>query len=47
MTYRQEVEKIYKKLDSLAQRGEDSIMDFRDYVDEILQYGQYSIFEDV
>ena len=46
MTYRGEIEKIYKKLDSLAQRGEDSIMDFRDYVDEILQYGQYSIFED-
>ena len=47
MTYRQEVEKIYKKVESLAQRGEDSIMDFRDYVDEIISYGQYSIFDDV
>ena len=47
MTYRQEVEKIYKKVESLAQRGEDSIMDFRDYVDEIISYGQYAIFDDV
>jgi hypothetical protein len=47
MTYRKEIEKIYKKIDSLAQRGEDSIMDFRDYVNELIDYGQYSIFDDV
>lgn len=47
MDYRKEVEKIYKKIDSLAQRGDDAIMDFRDYIDEILEYGRYSIFVDV
>ena len=47
MTYRQEVEKIYKKLDSLAQRGVDSYLDFREYIDELVGYGQYSIFDDV
>jgi hypothetical protein len=47
MTYRQQIEKIYKKLDLLGQRGEDAIMDFRDYVDEIVSNSQYTVFEDV
>jgi len=47
MTYRQNIDKIYKKLDSLAQRGEDSYMEFRDYVDELITNGQYSLFQDV
>jgi hypothetical protein len=47
MTYRQEIEKIYKKLDSLAQRGVDAYLDFREYIDELIDYGQYSIFDDV
>lgn len=47
MDYRKEIEKIYKKIDSLAQRGDDAIMEFRDYIDEILEYGRYSIFVDV
>lgn len=47
MDYRKEIEKIYKKIDSLAQRGDDAIMDFRDYIDEILENGRYSIFVDV
>jgi hypothetical protein len=37
----------YKKLDSLAQRGEDSYMEFRDYIEELVNDGQYSLFEDV
>lgn len=47
MTYRQNIDKIYKKLDSLAQRGEDSYMEFRDYIEELVNDGQYSLFEDV
>jgi len=47
MTYKQEIEKIYKKLDSLAQRGDDSIMEYRDYIEEITSTGKYSIFSDV
>ena len=47
MTYRQEIEKIYKKVDSLAQRGEDAYLDFREYIDDLIGYGQYSIFDDV
>jgi hypothetical protein len=47
MNYRVEVEKIYKKVDSLAQRGVDAYLDFRDYIDELIDYGQYSIFDDV
>jgi hypothetical protein len=45
MTYRKEIEKIYKKIDSLAQRGEDSIMDFRDYVSGELQNSRSSDIE--
>ena len=47
MTYRQEIEKIYKKVDSLAQRGEDAYLDFREYIDDLIGYGQYSILDDV
>ena len=47
MTYRQEVERIYKKLDSLSQRGVDAYLEFREYIDELIDYGQYSIFDDV
>lgn len=47
MTYRQQIEKIYKKLESLSQRGEDAYMDFREYVDEIVINSYYSIFDDV
>ena len=47
MTYREQIEKIYKKLDLLGQRGEDAIMDFRDYIDEIVSNSQYTVFEDV
>jgi hypothetical protein len=47
MTYRQEIEKIYKKVDSLAQRGVDAYLEFNEYINELIDYGQYSIFDDV
>lgn len=47
MNYRKEIDKIYRKLDSIAQRGDDAIMDFREYIDQIVEYGQYGIFIDV
>jgi hypothetical protein len=47
MTYRQELDKIYKKIDSLSQGGDDAIMDFRDYIDQLVQYGQYGVLIDV
>ena len=47
MTYRQQIEKIYKKLESLSQRGEDAYMDFREYIDEIINDGLYSTLDDL
>ena len=47
MDYRVEVEKIYKKVDSLAQRGVDAYLEFNEYINELIDYGQYSIFDDV
>ena len=47
MTYRQEFDKVYKKIEIIAQRGDDGIMDFNDYIDQLLEYGQYGIFIDV
>lgn len=47
MKYRQELDKIYKKLDSLSQRGDDALMDFRDYIDQLVEYGQYGVLIDV
>jgi hypothetical protein len=47
MNYRKEIDKIYRKLESFAQRGDDAIMDFREYIDQIVEYGLYGIFIDV
>jgi len=47
MTYRQQIEKIFKKLELLAQRGDDAYMDFREYIDEIVTDRLYNTLGDV
>ena len=47
MIYRREIEKIYRRIDNIAKRGEDSYMEFIDLVDDIISNNQYYIFEDV
>lgn len=47
MTYRKEFNKIFKKIQSIAQKGKDGAFDYYVYMDELIDNGQYSILEDV
>lgn len=44
---RKKVEKLYNRLDKLAVKGKDSIMDYYKLIDELLENGEYSYLEDV
>jgi hypothetical protein len=45
--YNRKVTKIYKKLDSLSSKGKDNILEYYKYIDEIIDKGDYSVFEQV
>ena len=45
--YRQTANKIYNKIVSIAQEGVDGVYNYYLYVDEIINNGQYQVFEDV
>ncbi len=47
MTYRQEIGKIYTKIDNLAKNGEDYYLEYRTYIEDLVNGGQYSALEDV
>ena len=47
MTYRQEIEKIYKKIDSLAKEGNISIQDYYKYIDSLIESKKYDTLIDV
>jgi len=43
MTEREEIKRIHKKLDTIAQKGEIAIMDYYSYIDELIDEGKYSL----
>jgi hypothetical protein len=45
--YKIEVDKMYKKISSIAKKGQDGIFDYYNYVDEIINNKLYSVYEDV
>jgi len=46
-TYREEIDKIYKKIDSLVSKGDEYYIDYVKYIDSLVDSGQYSILSDV
>jgi len=46
MSYRKEVNKIYKKINSIAQKGQDGSFEFYVYIDDIVDGGLYQLLED-
>jgi hypothetical protein len=44
---RREIEKIYNKINKLAQKGSDYVFEYYTYIDELIASGKYSILEDV
>jgi hypothetical protein len=47
MSYRKECIKIYKKINSISQKGLDASFDYYAYIDELIDNGQYAMLEDV
>jgi len=45
--YKRKLDKIFKKLNNLASEGKDNIIEYYKYVDEIIQKGDYSAFENL
>ncbi len=46
-SYRREYNKIYTKINKLAQKGSDYVFEYYELIDEIINNGQLSILEDV
>jgi hypothetical protein len=46
-TYREEIDKIYKRIDSLLSKGDDYYIDYIKYIDSLVESGQYGIMGDV
>jgi hypothetical protein len=47
MTYRQEVDRIYQRLDQLAKGGDLSIYDYYQYIDDLIDEGKFEYLGDV
>lgn len=45
--YKKKIKKIYKKLESLSSKGKDNILEYHKYITEIVDKGDYSVFEEV
>lgn len=45
-TYKQKLEKIYKKIEKLSLKGNSNVFEYQKYVDELINKGQYSNFSD-
>lgn len=45
--YKSETEKIFKKISSIAKKGQDGIFDYYNYVDELINNKLYQVYEDV
>jgi len=45
--YKRKLEKIYKQIEKITSIGSDNKLEYYKYVDEIIQKGDYSFFEQV
>jgi hypothetical protein len=45
--YKRKLAKIFKKLNNIASEGSDNIIEYYKYIDELIQKGDYSAFEEV
>lgn len=43
--YRRKLEKMFNKVDSLASKGKDQIIEYYKYIDEVISKGDYGMFE--
>jgi len=45
--YRRKLNKIYNKINNLALKGRDNQIEYLNYIDELIDKGDYSAFEEV
>jgi hypothetical protein len=45
--YRKEYNKVFKRINKIAQKGSESVMEYKELIDELVLTGQYRILEDV
>jgi hypothetical protein len=43
--YRKKLQKIYNRIDAIAQKGRDNFIEYYKYIDELVQKGDYAAFE--
>lgn len=41
------IQQIYKKVDAIAKKGKDGYLDYTMYLDELVNQGEWSLFEDM
>ncbi len=46
-TYREEIDKIYKKIDSIVSKGDEYYLDYSQYIDSLVDGGKYTHLNDV
>jgi hypothetical protein len=47
MSYRKKINKIYNKIETIARKGPDYVLEYNQYIDSIIKQGNYSILQDV
>jgi len=47
MSYKKDINKIYKKIDTISKKGKDGVFEFYNYIDQIINNSQYFLLEDV
>ena len=43
--YKRKLEKIFNKVDSIATKGRDYYMDYNNYINELVEKGDYGAFQ--
>ena len=47
MSYKKDLNKIYRKIDTISKKGKDGVFDFYTYIDQLIANSQYIQLEDV
>lgn len=45
--YRREYNKVFKRINKIAQKGSESILEYKDLIDELVTTNQYRLLEDI
>jgi hypothetical protein len=45
--YRREFNKVFKRINKIAQKGSESVLEYKELIDELVTRGQYRLLEDI